>query len=591
MAENEADGTATTPARSDHVHAHGDGYLPDAHHDQAHDHTGAGDGTALAPASLAVSGGPFALAGDLSPATLTASQNDYSPTGLATASVLRLATDATRTLTGLAGGADGRVLLVVNVGAQNLVLADESSSSSAANRFGFDASVTLPPEAAATLWYDGTAARWRVIGLGKAAAAASGLAADSLWGAKGDLAVATANDTATRLAAGSNGQLLSADSAQATGLAWIANPVTAHTALPDAHHAQGHDHTTADGSGVLSDDEHDGFSQYVNLGGDPTTPASNRIRLYSKDNGSGVSTLYYRSESGDVYELPDPDQRRGRGRERRPVERRVRHPGGRGQAAPGGGAGHGGDHGRNGGGAPGGGHGRTAVLGVGYRRAGPGQRERLGRDRPHGDGDPAGRAGRRGAGHAGERRRADLRQRGRRLGGGRPDRGRRGGSVATDTLWNAAGDLAVGSGADTAARLGIGSTAQHLAVRAGTPAWEYAYSWVSFVIDGGGSAITTGQKGHLVVPAGTIVEARLLADQSGSLVVDLWKDTYAAFPPAVGDTITASAKPTLSGVAKSQDTSLTGWTTACADGDVLAVNVDSAATVTRCTLALRLRRG
>ena len=32
---------------------------------------------------------------------------------------------------------------------------------------------------------------------------------------------------------------------------------------------------------------------------------------------------------------------------------------------------------------------------------------------------------------------------------------------------------------------------------------------------------------------------------SGSIVIDVWKDTYANFPPIVADTITASAKPTL----------------------------------------------
>ena len=78
----------------------------------------------------------------------------------------------------------------------------------------------------------------------------------------------------------------------------------AHAALPDVHHAQGHNHTAADSSGVLTNDEHDGYSQYTNLGADPGTPATNRIRLYAKDNGSGVATLYYISESGQIYELP-----------------------------------------------------------------------------------------------------------------------------------------------------------------------------------------------------------------------------------------------------------------------------------------------
>lgn len=116
------------------------------------------------------------------------------------------------------------------------------------------------------------------------------------------------------------------------------------------------------------------------------------------------------------------------------------------------------------------------------------------------------------------------------------------------------------------------------------------YVWVSFVIDGGGSAITTGQKGHFAVPAGEIVEVVLLADVAGSVVLDLWRDSYANYPPVVGDSICASAKPTLSSAIKAQDVTLTGWTTTLAEGDILAVQVDSAATVGRLTLAVRIVR-
>jgi hypothetical protein len=47
------------------------------------------------------------------------------------------------------------------------------------------------------------------------------VAADAIWDAKGDLAVGTGANTASRLAVGSNGQVLSADSAQATGVKWV----------------------------------------------------------------------------------------------------------------------------------------------------------------------------------------------------------------------------------------------------------------------------------------------------------------------------------------------------------------------------------
>lgn len=114
---------------------------------------------------------------------------------------------------------------------------------------------------------------------------------------------------------------------------------------------------------------------------------------------------------------------------------------------------------------------------------------------------------------------------------------------------------------------------------------------LEIIIDGGGAAITTGVKLDVVVPfACTITSATLLADQSGSAVVNIWKDTYANFPPTVADKITASAPPTLSAAAKSQDATLAGWTTALAKGDILRINVDSASTVERLTLSLAVTR-
>lgn len=112
---------------------------------------------------------------------------------------------------------------------------------------------------------------------------------------------------------------------------------------------------------------------------------------------------------------------------------------------------------------------------------------------------------------------------------------------------------------------------------------------ITFIIDGGGSAITTGEKGHLEIPfACTIQRVTMMADRSGSIVVDIWKDTYANFPPTVADTITAAAKPTITTAQKSQDDTLTGWTTAITAGDILAFNVDSITTIERVTISLKV---
>lgn len=108
------------------------------------------------------------------------------------------------------------------------------------------------------------------------------------------------------------------------------------------------------------------------------------------------------------------------------------------------------------------------------------------------------------------------------------------------------------------------------------------------VIDGGGSAITTGVKVDLPVPyAGTVTGWDIYADVSGSIVVDIWQDSYANYPPTVADTITGANLPTLSSATKNTATGLS-WS--LTQGSVLRVNVNSAATVTRVLVALRVTK-
>lgn len=102
------------------------------------------------------------LLGTSTPAQLTANANDYAPAGFATAAVLRIQSDAPRTITGLAGGAAGRMVWLTNVGSQTISLATDSSASSAANRFAFGASgFDLPAGGSLSIWYDTASSRWR----------------------------------------------------------------------------------------------------------------------------------------------------------------------------------------------------------------------------------------------------------------------------------------------------------------------------------------------------------------------------------------------------------------------------------------------
>jgi hypothetical protein len=105
----------------------------------------------------------LALSGVVSPATITTDQDDYDPAGLSTCSVLQLSSDVARAVSGLAGGIEGRVLVVLNIGSETITLRDDGASSVAANRFAFGGDIALGPKHAAVLRYDGTAARWFAI--------------------------------------------------------------------------------------------------------------------------------------------------------------------------------------------------------------------------------------------------------------------------------------------------------------------------------------------------------------------------------------------------------------------------------------------
>lgn len=168
-----------------------------------------------------------------------------------------------------------------------------------------------------------------------------------------------------------------------------------------------------------------------------------------------------------------------------------------------------------------------------------------------------------------------------------------GGDVTITAGTPAKGDLLVGDGSDLAA-VAVGSNDQIIVADSAQSRgikWADDIATLNFIIDGGGEAITTGVKGMVQIDFDcTIQQVTTLGDQSGSVVVDIWKDSYANFPATDADSITASAPPTLSSAQKSQDSSLSGWTTAVSAGDHLIFNVDSATTVTRVTIALKIKK-
>ena len=116
------------------------------------------------------------------------------------------------------------------------------------------------------------------------------------------------------------------------------------------------------------------------------------------------------------------------------------------------------------------------------------------------------------------------------------------------------------------------------------------------VIDGGTLPITVGLKGYVEVPfTGVLTQVDLVADRIGSIVINLWKCTYAQFDagathPVAADKITATTPPTIASGVKSTDSTLNLWNTTLTAGDVLAFNVDSVSALQRVTVTMKYLR-
>lgn len=112
------------------------------------------------------SGGPTFWTGEINSAD-TGAQNNWAPVGFSTATFIRATTSAgTLALTGIAGGAAGRMICLISTGSSAITLAHNSGSSSTGNKI-FTPTGGLYTIAATVgavwLWYDMTTAVWRVL--------------------------------------------------------------------------------------------------------------------------------------------------------------------------------------------------------------------------------------------------------------------------------------------------------------------------------------------------------------------------------------------------------------------------------------------
>lgn len=103
----------------------------------------------------------------ITPAQITADQNNYNPTGFSTAEKVRLTANDLYVITGLSAPTSAtsfKEVTFTNVGVYTILFSSEDTDSTAANRIIIEEKVfALYPRTSATFYYDNVSDRWRIL--------------------------------------------------------------------------------------------------------------------------------------------------------------------------------------------------------------------------------------------------------------------------------------------------------------------------------------------------------------------------------------------------------------------------------------------
>lgn len=125
-----------------------------------------------------------ALGATISPASLSTSQNNYNPSGLSTAGVIRLTASAPVNITGLTAPTPGNnqtIVLTVLAASSTITFKSLSGSSSAANQFGIASDLAVAASTTILLSYDSTSSLWRIVSGGGGGGGVTSVATDNTY--------------------------------------------------------------------------------------------------------------------------------------------------------------------------------------------------------------------------------------------------------------------------------------------------------------------------------------------------------------------------------------------------------------------------
>jgi hypothetical protein len=153
------------------------------------------------------------------------------------------------------------------------------------------------------------------------------------------------------------------------------------------------------------------------------------------------------------------------------------------------------------------------------------------------------------------------------------------------------GDVIIdgGSGEYLALSGSTGATGTFLQFPDGTTQQTaYKEEIIGIVVDNGSQVLTTGKKGHRIIPYKCeVTEWTTTSTDSGSIEWDIHWCTYANWPTTVS--VGGTALPQIDGAYKGQSNPL--WTKTTFDaGDIIEFEIDDVTTLTNCSVSLTIRK-
>lgn len=122
-------------------------------------------------------------------------------------------------------------------------------------------------------------------------------------------------------------------------------------------------------------------------------------------------------------------------------------------------------------------------------------------------------------------------------------------------------------------------------------------SVLSITVGNGVDVILAGTKGYSApLPYGGTIQSWTIAEVSqspisGSIVIDIGKDTTGNYPPTFPvDSVAGTEKPSLTSQKTNSDSSLSSWTTTFNAGDCFAFNVESVALCKKVQILIKVIR-